>query len=170
MLKRLINILLNKLGYLPKEEIKVYQDEIQKYRDTISISKKNMDSHFKSFKDTLEEVNNKSRVAHKNLKESRRKQTVLLKKNHKLKNEMTLLNISKSSLEKSLNQANRKVIWLEAYNSAILHKLEQICFGSTLPRAMKQSNLDYYLYPEKRIKYIMQNYLNTCTLHAIIKE
>lgn len=71
-------------------------------------------------------------------KETKRKESVLLKKQGKFKEE--------------INYLNQKVKLLEHYNYAVITKLEELCFGSVLPRLMKQLDLSKYMYPLKPLK------------------
>lgn len=56
-----------------------------------------------------------------------------------------------SLMEENL-KLHRKIDMLETYNMALLSRLKIVCFGSTLPRIMKQVALQYYTHSLNPIK------------------
>lgn len=154
--------LMAKLGYVPKTKY----DELE---TTLNDSNKYLENHIKSLhmkndkinslenqlkgsielveehivevnslKTTISNLQQKNHRLEKSLKETKRKEAVLLRKQGKFKEE--------------INYLNQKIKLIESYNYAVISKLENLCFGSILPKVMKQTDLSKYLYPLKPLK------------------
>lgn len=183
MLKKL----LSKLGYIPKTELeiliyaneKLNNDNI-KLKNNLKISNKvdknkrmKIDSLKKqleyctdmleeqvvensSLKTTINNLQQKNHRLEKSLKETKRKEAVLLRKQGKFKEE--------------INYLNQKIKLIESYNYAVISKLENLCFGSILPKVMKQTDLSKYLHPLKPMKVLWSEQNNSIKVEAVEAE
>lgn len=107
-----------------------------------------------SLKTTINNLQQKNNKLSKLLKETKRKEFVLLRKQGNLKEEISEREADISCLIAETHYLNQKVKLLESYNYAVITKLEELCFGSVLPKVMKQTDLSKYLHPLKPIKVV----------------
>lgn len=191
MLKKLLNW----LGYIPKKDyqelnnsleesnkdLKKCTDSLDDQSRQIALLKKQLKhsielneeyileiSSHKSYNNSLDQKNKR---LEKSLKETKRKEGVLLRKQGKLKEQLAEREVSLIDLITENHYLKQKVKLLESYNYAVISKLEELCFGSVLPKVMKQMDLSKYLYPLKPIKIMWSKENGDIKVEAIgVKE
>lgn len=119
------------------EEIESLQDSLDKAnQEIINITQK--------YKEKINNLQDSLRKARRNIDSK-------LRKNKVLKAELDEAKADISCMIAENHYMNQKIKGLESYNYAVISRLEYLCFGSILPRVMKQIDLEYYMYPQKRL-------------------
>lgn len=147
MIKKLFSL----LGYVPKEDLKFAQGEldtmigVQKSLTKIQVNiVKNLKKRLKEAKTTLK--NTELKVKQLNAKNLR-----LLRKQGEFKEEIKKLTIVNEELTKDYQELFKNALssmrqseYYKTVSEAAIEKLEYLCFGSVLPKALRPSSLDRY--------------------------
>lgn len=183
--------LMAKLGYIPKpkyEQLKtVLKDTMNGYEESSkTVSKRtkkiysldkqlrnsnnlieNQVLEINSLKTTISNLQQKNHKLEKSLKETKRKEALLLKKQGNFKEKLSKNEIEINSLNKEIIYLNQKIKLLESYSYAVVAKLEELCFGSVLPRVMKQMDLSKYRLPLQPIKVVYEQVGDDVKVEAV---
>lgn len=154
MIKKLFSL----LGYVPKEDLMAYQNQLKegtivmdRARTIVQSLKKNIKILQKSLSERNKEFQNLISESDRKVKQLNAKNLRLLRKQGKFKEKIKELiqhneELAQGHADLFDDTLNFKD---QAYNykliaEAALEKLEYLCFGSVLPKALRPSSLDRY--------------------------
>lgn len=183
--------LLFKLGYIPKKKYEELEITLKKSNELLDKSNKTLHKTNKqitqleeqlkysieqneeliveinSLKTTNNDLYQKNNRLEKLLKEVKRKEAVLLKKQGNFKEKFSKNEIEIDSLNKEIIYLNQKIKLLESYSYAVVAKLEELCFGYVLPKVMKQMDLSKYRIPLQPIKVVYEQVGDDVKVEAV---
>lgn len=147
MIKKLFSL----LGYVPKEEVTIFVNELKKStilmdraRVIIKSLKKNIKILQKSLSErTKEYQSNTSKLDYK-VKQLNAKNLRLLRKQGEFKEQIKELNQRNEDLFGEALDLKDQAYYYKLISEAAMEKLEYLCFGSILPKALRPSSLDRY--------------------------
>ena len=147
MLKRLFNF----LGYVPKDEITSYQKQLEdgviimdKARAVIKGLKKNIKILEKAVITKNKELQSIISKSDYKIKQLNTKNLRLLRKQGEFKEKIKELNQHNADLFDDALEFKDQAYYYKVISEAALEKLEYLCFGSILPKALRPSHLDRY--------------------------
>lgn len=118
--------------------------EVESLQDSLDKANQEIVNITQKYKEKVNNLQDSLRKAKRNVDSK-------LRKNKALKAELDEAKADISCMITETHYLNQKVKALESYNYAVISRLEYLCFGSILPKVMKQIDLQYYLYPQKRL-------------------
>ena len=147
MIKRLLNF----LGYVPKEKLMAYQNQLEEGTIVMDRAKtiiKSLKKNIKILEKTISERNKElqsiiSKSDYK-IKQLNTKNLRLLRKQGKFKEKIKELNQHNADLFDDALEFKDQAYYYKVISEAALEKLEYLCFGSILPKALRPSHLDRY--------------------------
>lgn len=154
MIKKLFSL----LGYVPKEDLMAYQNQLEegtivmdRTRTIIQSLKKNIKVLQKSLSERTKEYQSISSKLDYKVKQLNAKNLRLLRKQGEFKEEIKKLTIVSEELTtdyqelfKNALSSMRQSEYYKTVSEAAIEKLEYLCFGSILPKALRPSHLDRY--------------------------
>lgn len=154
MLKKLFSL----LGYVPKEEVTIFVNELKKStilmdrtRIVIKGLKKNIKILEKAVITKNKEIQSIISKSDYKVKQLNAKNLRLLRKQGEFKEEIKKLTIVNEELTKDYQELFKNALssmrqseYYKTVSEAAIEKLEYLCFGSVLPKALRPSSLDRY--------------------------
>lgn len=154
MLKKLFSL----LGYVPKEEVTIFVNELKKStilmdraRVIIKSLKKNIKILQKSLSERTKEYQNISSKLDYKVKQLNAKNLRLLRKQGEFKEKIKELIQHNEELAQGhadlfddILNFKDQAYYCKVISEAAIEKLEYLCFGSVLPKALRPSSLDRY--------------------------
>lgn len=154
MIKKLFSL----LGYVPKEEVTNFVTQLKnstilmdKARIVIKSLKKNIKILQKSLSDRNKEFQTLISESDRKIKQLNAKNLRLLRKQGEFKEEIKKLTIVNEELTKDYSELFKNALssmrqseYYKTVSEAAMEKLEYLCFGSVLPKALRPSSLDRY--------------------------
>ena len=154
MLKKLFSL----LGYIPKEEVTIFVNELKKStilmdraRIVIKGLKKNIKILEKAVITKNKEIQSIISKSDYKVKQLNAKNLRLLCKQGEFKEEIKKLTIVNEELTKDYQELFKNALssmrqseYYKTVSEAAIEKLEYLCFGSVLPKALRPSSLDRY--------------------------
>lgn len=154
MIKKLFSL----LGYVPEEELTSYQKELEdgiivmgKARTVIKGLKKDIKILQKSLSERNKEIQSIISDSDRKIKQLNAKNLRLLRKQGEFKEEIKKLTIVSEELTKDYQELFKNALssmrqseYYKTVSEAAMEKLEYLCFGSVLPKALRPSSLDRY--------------------------
>ena len=147
MIKRLLNF----LEYVPKEKLMAYQNQLEEGTIVMDRAKtiiKSLKKNIKILEKTISERNKEfqsiiSKSDYK-IKQLNTKNLRLLRKQGEFKEKIKELNQHNADLFDDALEFKDQAYYYKIISEAALEKLEYLCFGSILPKALRPSHLDRY--------------------------
>lgn len=154
MIKRLFKF----FGYVPEEELTACRNQLRKDAETMdraSIVLKGLKKNIKILEKAVITKNKElqsiiSKSDYK-IKQLNAKNLRLLRKQGEFKEEIKKLTIVSEELTKDYSELFKNALssmrqseYYKAVSEAAIEKLEYLCFGSILPKALRPSSLDRY--------------------------
>lgn len=147
MIKKLFSL----LGYVPKEEATIFVNELKKstiLMDRARIIIKSLKKNIKILQKSLSERNKEfqsiiSKSDYK-IKQLNTKNLRLLRKQGEFKEKIKELTQHNEDLFNEVLELKDQAYYHKLISEAALEKLEYLCFGSILPKALRPSHLDRY--------------------------
>lgn len=147
MIKRLLNF----LGYVPKEKLMAYQNQLEEGTIVMDRAKtiiKSLKKNIKILEKTISERNKEfqsiiSKSDYK-IKQLNTKNLRLLRKQGEFKEKIKELTQRNEDLFNEALELKDQAYYYKLISEAALEKLEYLCFGSILPKALRPSHLDRY--------------------------
>lgn len=154
MIKKLFNL----LGYVPKEDLTSYQKQLEegtivmdRARTIVQSLKKNIKILQKSLSERNKEYQSITSKLDYKVKQLNAKNLRLLRKQGEFKEEIKKLTIVSEELTKDYQELFKNALssmrqseYYKTVSEAAIEKLEYLCFGSVLPKALRPSSLDRY--------------------------
>lgn len=154
MLKKLFSL----LGYVPKEEVTIFVNELKKStilmdkaRIVIKGLKKNIKILEKAVITKNKEIQSIISKSDYKVKQLNAKNLRLLRKQGEFKEEIKKFTIVNEELTKDYQELFKNALssmrqgeYYKTVSEAAIEKLEYLCFGSVLPKALRPSSLDRY--------------------------
>ena len=154
MIKKLFSL----LGYVPKEDLMAYQKQLEegtivmdRTRTIIQSLKKNIKILQKSLSERNKEYQSITSKLDYKVKQLNAKNLRLLRKQGEFKEEIKKLTIVNEELTKNYQELFKNALssmrqgeYYKTVSEAAIEKLEYLCFGSILPKALRSSSLDRY--------------------------
>ena len=154
MIKKLFSL----LGYVPKEEVTIFVNELKKStilmdkaRIVIKGLKKNIKILEKAVITKNKEIQSIISKSDYKVKQLNAKNLRLLRKQGEFKEEIKKLTIVNEELTKDYQELFKNALssmrqgeYYKTVSEAAIEKLEYLCFGSVLPKALRPSSLDRY--------------------------
>lgn len=154
MIKKLFSL----LGYVPKEEVTNFVTQLKnstilmdRARIVIKSLKKNIKILQKSLSDRNKEFQTLISESDRKIKQLNAKNLRLLRKQGEFKEEIKKLTIISEELTKDYQELFKNALssmrqseYYKTVSEAAIEKLEYLCFGSVLPKALRPSSLDRY--------------------------
>lgn len=154
MIKKLFSL----LGYVPKEEVTNFVTQLKnstilmdRARIVIKSLKKNIKILQKSLSERNKEIQSIISESDRKIKQLNAKNLRLLKKQGEFKEEIKKLTIVSEELTKDYQELFKNALssmrqseYYKTVSEAAMEKLEYLCFGSVLPKALRPSSLDRY--------------------------
>lgn len=154
MIKKLFSL----LGYVPKEDLTSYQKQLEegtivmdRARIVIKGLKKNIKILEKAVITKNKEIQSIISKSDYKVKQLNAKNLRLLRKQGEFKEEIKKLTIVSEELTKDYQELFKNALssmrqseYYKTVSEAAIEKLEYLCFGSVLPKALRPSSLDRY--------------------------
>lgn len=154
MIKKLFSL----LGYVPKEKLIAYQNQLEegtitmdRARTIVKSLKKNIKTLEKTISNRDKEIQSIISESDRKIKQLNSKNLRLLRKQGEFKEEIKKLTIVSEELTKDYQElfenalsSTRQSEYYKTVSEAAMEKLEYLCFGSILPKALRPSSLDRY--------------------------
>lgn len=154
MIKRLFKL----LGYVPEEKLTAYQKQLEdgivvmdKARTAVKSLKKDIKILEKALSDKNKELQSIISKSDYKIKQLNAKNLRLLRKQGEFKEEIKKLTIVSEELTKDYQELFKNALsslrqseYYKSVSEAAIEKLEYLCFGSILPKALRPSSLDRY--------------------------
>lgn len=154
MIKKLFSL----LGYVPKEDLMAYQNQLKegtivmdRARTIVKSLKKNVKILQKSLSERTKEYQSITSKLDYKVKQLNAKNLRLLRKQGEFKEKIKELIQHNEELaqghEDLFNEAlefKDQAYYCKVISEAAIEKLEYLCFGSILPKALRSSSLDRY--------------------------
>lgn len=147
MIKRLFKF----FGYIPKDEITSYQKQLEdgvivmnKARAVIKGLKKNIKILEKAVITKNKELQSIISKSDYKVKQLNAKNLRLLRKQGEFKEQIKELTQRNEDLFNEALELKDQAYYYKLISEAALEKLEYLCFGSVLPKALRPSHLDRY--------------------------
>ena len=154
MIKKLFSL----LGYVPKEDLMAYQNQLEegtivmnRAKTIVQSLKKNIKILQKSISERTKEFQSITSKLDYKVKQLNAKNLRLLRKQGEFKEEIKKLTIVSEELTKDYQELFKNALssmrqseYYKTVSEAAIEKLEYLCFGSVLPKALRPSSLDRY--------------------------
>lgn len=154
MIKKLFSL----LGYVPKEDLMAYQNQLKegtivmdRARTIVKSLKKNIKILQKSLSERTKEYQSITSKLDYKVKQLNAKNLRLLRKQGEFKEEIKKLTVVSEELTKDYQELFKNALssmrqneYFKTVSEAAIEKLEYLCFGSVLPKALRPSSLDRY--------------------------
>ena len=154
MIKKLFSL----LGYVPKEDLMAYQNQLKegtivmdRARTIVKSLKKNIKILQKSLSERTKEYQSITSKLDYKVKQLNAKNLRLLRKQGEFKEEIKKLTVISEELTKDYQELFKNALssmrqneYFKTVSEAAIEKLEYLCFGSVLPKALRPSSLDRY--------------------------
>ena len=147
MIKKLFNL----LGYVPKEDLMAYQNQLKegtivmdRARTIVQSLKENIKILQKSLSERSKEIQSIISESDRKVKQLNAKNLRLLRKQGEFKEQIKELNQRNEDLFGEALELKDQAYYYKLISEAALEKLEYLCFGSILPTALRPSSLDRY--------------------------
>lgn len=147
MIKKLFSL----LGYVPKEEVTNFVTQLKnstilmdKARIVIKSLKKNIKILQKSLSDRNKEFQTLISESDRKIKQLNAKNLRLLRKQGEFKEQIKELTQRNEKFFSEALELKDQAYYYKVISEAAMEKLEYLCFGSVLPKALRPSSLDRY--------------------------
>lgn len=140
MIKRLFKF----LGYVPKEDLEFAQGELDTMIGVQKSLTKIQANIVKNLKKRLKTAETALKDAEYKVKQLNTKNLRLLRKQGEFKEKIKELTQHNEDLFNEVLELKDQVYYHKLISEAALEKLEYLCFGSILPKALRPSHLDRY--------------------------
>lgn len=147
MIKKLFRL----LGYVPKEEVTCYVNQLKestilmdRARIIIKSLKKNIKILQKSLSDRNKEFQTLISESDRKIKQLNAKNLRLLRKQGEFKEQIKELTQRNEKFFSEALELKDQAYYYKVISEAAMEKLEYLCFGSVLPKALRPSSLDRY--------------------------
>jgi len=154
MIKKLFSL----LGYVPKEDLEFAQGELDTMIEVQKSLTKIQANAVKHFKKKQKVAETALKDAEYKVKQLNTKNLRLLRKQGEFKEEIKKLTITNEELTKDYQELFKNALssmrqgeYYKTVSEAAIKKLEYLCFGSVLPKALRPSSLDRYQHLYKPI-------------------
>ena len=147
MIKKLFSL----LGYVPKEEVTNFVTQLKnstilmdRARVVIKSLKKNIKILQKSLSDRNKEFQTLISESDRKIKQLNAKNLRLLRKQGEFKEQIKELTQRNEKFFSEALELKDQAYYYKVISEAAIEKLEYLCFGSVLPKALRPSSLDRY--------------------------
>lgn len=147
MIKKLFSL----LGYVPKEEVTNFVTQLKnstilmdRARIVIKSLKKNIKILQKSLSDRNKEFQTLISESDRKIKQLNAKNLRLLRKQGEFKEQIKELTQRNEEFFSEALELKDQAYYYKVISEAAMEKLEYLCFGSVLPKALRPSSLDRY--------------------------
>lgn len=140
MIKRLFKF----LGYVPKEDLEFAQGELDAMIGVQKSLTKIQANIVKNLKKRLKTAETALKDAEYKVKQLNTKNLRLLRKQGEFKEKIKELTQHNEDLFNEVLELKDQAYYYKLISEAALEKLEYLCFGSILPKALRPSHLDRY--------------------------
>lgn len=147
MIKKLFSL----LGYVPKEEVTNFVTQLKnstilmdKAKIVIKSLKKNIKILQKSLSDRNKEFQTLISESDRKIKQLNAKNLRLLRKQGEFKEQIKELTQRNEEFFSEALELKDQAYYYKVISEAAIEKLEYLCFGSVLPKALRPSSLDRY--------------------------
>lgn len=140
MIKRLFKF----LGYVPKEDLEFTQGELDTMIGVQKSLTKIQANIIKNLKKRLKTAETALKDAEYKVKQLNTKNLRLLRKQDEFKEKIKELTQHNEDLFNEVLELKDQAYYHKLISEAALEKLEYLCFGSILPKALRPSHLDRY--------------------------
>ena len=147
MIKKLFSL----LGYVPKEDLKFAEAQLDSMIEAQKSLTKIQANIIKNYKKASKETETALKTAVTKIKQLNAKNLRLLRKQGEFKEEIKKLTIVSEELTKDYQELFKNALssmrqseYYKTVSEAAIEKLEYLCFGSVLPKALRPSSLDRY--------------------------
>lgn len=147
MIKKLFSL----LGYVPKEEVTNFVTQLKnstilmdKAKIVIKSLKKNIKILQKSLSDRNKEFQTLISESDRKIKQLNAKNLRLLRKQGEFKEQIKELIQRNEKFFSEALELKDQAYYYKVISEAAMEKLEYLCFGSVLPKALRPSSLDRY--------------------------
>lgn len=147
MIKKLFSL----LGYVPKEEVTNFVTQLKnstilmdRARIVIKSLKKNIKILQKSLSDRNKEFQTLISESDRKIKQLNAKNLRLLRKQGEFKEQIKELTQRNEKFFSEALELKDQAYYYKVISEAAMEKLEYLCFGSVLPKALRPSSLDRY--------------------------
>lgn len=147
MIKKLFSL----LGYVPKEEVTNFVTQLKnstilmdRARIVIKSLKKNIKILQKSLSDRNKEFQTLISESDRKIKQLNAKNLRLLRKQGEFKEQIKELTQRNEEFFSEALELKDQAYYYKVISEAAIEKLEYLCFGSVLPKALRPSSLDRY--------------------------
>lgn len=154
MIKKLFSL----LGYVPKEEVTNFVTQLKnstilmdRARIVIKSLKKNIKILQKSLSDRNKEFQTLISESDRKIKQLNAKNLRLLRKQGEFKEQIKELTQRNEEFFSEALELKDQAYYYKVISEAAMEKLEYLCFGSVLPKALRPSSLDRYQHLYKPI-------------------
>lgn len=128
-------------------------DNVAEHKKELKNSKNLLNQHRKVYKNDVEVLENQVKEKDNVISELKREIKNLKRKNSRLLTKQGSLKEQNTTLEKENTKYKAMYLFWEAYAQRIADKLEYLCFGSILPKAVRSLDLNKYISIRNSIKY-----------------
>lgn len=147
MIKKLFSL----LGYVPKEEVTYYVNQLKestitmdRARVIVKSLKKNIKILQKALSERNKEIQSIISESDRKVKPLNAKNLRLLRKQGEFKEKIKELIQRNEELFNEALELKDQAYYYKLISEAAIEKLEYLCFGSILPKALRPSSLDRY--------------------------
>lgn len=147
MIKKLFSL----LGYVPKEDLEFAQGELDTMIEVQKSLTKIQANAVKYFKKKQKVAETALKDAEYKVKQLNAKNLRLLRKQGEFKEQIKELNQRNEDLFGEALELKDQAYYYKLISEAAMEKLEYLCFGSILPKALRPSSLDRYQHLYKPI-------------------
>jgi hypothetical protein len=140
MIKKLFSL----LGYVPKEDLKFAEAQLDSMMGAQKSLTEIQANIIKNYKKTSKAAETALKTAMTKIKQLNAKNLRLLRKQGEFKEQIKELNQRNEDLFSEALELKDQAYYYKLISEAALEKLEYLCFGSVLPKALRPSSLDRY--------------------------
>lgn len=140
MIKKLFSL----LGYVPKEDLEFAQGELDTMIEVQKSLTKIQANVVKYFKKKQKVAETALKDAEYKVKQLNAKNLRLLRKQGEFKEQIKELNQRNEEFFSEALELKDQTYYYKLISEAAIEKLEYLCFGSVLPKALRPSSLDRY--------------------------
>lgn len=140
MIKKLFSL----LGYVPKEDLKFAEAQLDSMVEAQKSLTKIQANIIKNYKKASKEAETALKTAVTKIKQLNTKNLRLLRKQGEFKEQIKELTQCNEDLFNEALELKDQAYYYKLISEAALEKLEYLCFGSILPKALRPSHLDRY--------------------------
>lgn len=140
MIKKLFSL----LGYVPKEDLKFAEAQLDSMMGAQKSLTEIQANIIKNYKKASKAAETALKTAMTKIKQLNAKNLRLLRKQGEFKEQIKELTQRNEDLFNEALELKDQAYYYKLISEAALEKLEYLCFGSVLPKALRPSSLDRY--------------------------